>query len=200
MSFIPTLSAARFVVSYALGAQAWSNVFHALKDSFVDQDMLDVMEDMDAWIGANWLSQISQDVSYTGITGYDIRTIGGSVVTEASSAGPGTAVGDALPIHTACVVTLRTATRGRSGRGRVYVSGFFDDYLADGVFTASAISDAGDYVTGLQTQMTNNNWTLCVRSIQQNGSPINPAAMRPVTGIEVRNGLPGTQRRRIDRP
>jgi hypothetical protein len=65
-----------------------------------------------------------------------------SVITHASA---GTDANTAMPASVALVVTLRTATRGRSFRGRVYTGPYCQDANVGGVPTAAT-------VTGIATQ------------------------------------------------
>lgn len=200
MAFVNTTDAARIVINYGKGSEQFSNVLHATKTGFADSDMTTLAGALDSWISSNYISNLSNDVAYQNVTIYDIRTIGGSVVSDNSGAAVGGAAVDALPINVAIVVTLYTATRGRSGRGRLYLAGFSENATVDGIFTSAIESVAEAFAANMMSIMSNNGWTWGVRSQQQNGVALDPAVVRPITSYDVRNLLPGTQRRRVDRP
>jgi len=109
-------------------------------------------------------------------------------------------VGPAGALAMACVVTIRTNDRGRFARGRNYVRGFAEanmNVTTLAVATADAIALA--YEEMLVTSPPSG-WTPVVRSTQEDGIPQNPANVRVVQSVEVRNVRFGTQRRSIRRP
>jgi len=75
----------------------------------------------------------------------------------------GTAVADPLPSQVALCLTLRTASAGRSFRGRSYISGFAEDQNnASGDAAAGAITGALAYVRGFQTSLSGAGLNLAV--------------------------------------
>lgn len=200
MTFIPTPHTARAVVRFTKGSEAYSNVFHCEKPSFTKTDMENLAAAIDAIVGGSYDSIFNNHVSYMATDVYDIRTSTGEVVSENTTGAPGTVAGEGLPTNLAVVVTLRTATRGRTGRGRVFVAGFSESNLVEGVFDANCMANAKSYVDNVIAEALAVGWVVGVRSIQTDGVTNNPALMRPVTDTEVRSGIPGTQRRRLDRP
>lgn len=201
MAFIPTADSVRAVVRWTHGAEEFSNVFHFLKTSFTVQDMEDLADAMDSSVATEWLADVSDDFTYVQTDVYDIRTIGGQIKTNNGGTGPGPQTGnDGLPPSVALVLTLYTATRGRAGRGRAYIGTMSETEMQNGIFNAGAITAALTNYNAVVTAATNLGWTHCVRSIQQNHQVINPAAMRPITSVVCRSGIPGYQRRRQDRP
>ncbi len=68
---------------------------------------------------------------------------------------PGTNGSDVLPEGVALVCTLKSAVAGRSGRGRVYLTGFGSDQLdAVGHAVAGLTAAAADFVTAVSEAMT----------------------------------------------
>ena len=199
MAFVPTTDGVRIVVKYSQLGQAFTNVFHASKTDFSTADMQALADDIDLTVGTQHMVSICSDVLYQGTDVYDIRSVGGEIVNANAESTLGSHTEDVLPINTACVVTLRTATRGRSGRGRIYVGGLRDTDLVDGAFTATPQLACELYVERISDAATANGFVLGVRSQQQNEVLLNPAVIRPITSWEVRDARPGTQRRRIDR-
>lgn len=189
----------RVVVKWSQGAQAFSNVLHYTKNAFTVQDMQDAIDDMDTWIGGYLAANVSTNIHYDGIDGYDLRTAGGQVVTQNASAGNGGMAGDMMPINVALVVTRRTATRGQSGRGRIYVGHLPESTIADGVYNAGAINQALSYADNLDGQAVANGWTPVIVQRWAAGQELEEPLTHQVTDNEVRSGVPGTQRRRLDR-
>lgn len=200
MAFVPTPNCVRIVISFAFGEQDFSNVFHATKSNFVEADMAALAEDIDAAVDASHMPNISNTISYVKTTVYDIRTADGPLVVDATNSGLGAAADTTVPINNALVITLRTNTRGRTGRGRVYVTGFGDAELTNNSFSVNAQDAAVDYIMAVRAAMTGNGWTHVIRSTQVDGTPLNPAITRPVIAFDCRSRVVGSQRRRIDRP
>lgn len=199
MALLPVPNCCRVVIKFALGAQSMSIVEHFTKADFTTSDMQDLVDDLDTATSTNWKNRISDSCSYVGVDGYDIRSSAGEVVTANAGAGIGGQQQQPLPAGVALLVTLRTAFRGRAGRGRVYLPGLTETESDAGVFTAGAIANAGTYISALQAAATNLGWTHVIVSRQLDGVALNPPATRTVTSYEVRSGLPAYQRRRTDR-
>lgn len=200
MAFIAVPDGCRAVIRNALGSEEWSIRLHFTKSSFVKADMEDLADRLDTqWAGV-WKARMDTNANYIGVTCYDVRTSTGEVVQNTDNAGAGGAAGDSLPLNVACVVTLRTASRGRSARGRVYMSGFLETDVTDGVFTAAAQTAAYNQINNIKTNAALGGWTLVIASFQLDGVVQDPANTYPVTSMEVRNGVAATQRRRVDRP
>lgn len=200
MTFIPTPNTARAVVRFGIGAEEWSNVFHFTKNGFTEADMQSLADDIDDYVGNYWLASMSNGCGYIATDVYDIRTSTGPIVSANAESGPGTVSDEEESIGLAVVVTLRTATRGRTGRGRKYVAGFGAGNITDGSWTESTATDAKAFVDNVAATGVSAGWTHVIRCIQVDGVPLTEAVTRPVTSTEVRSLKPGTQRRRIDRP
>lgn len=199
MAFIPTPNAVRVVIEYLLGTQTFSNVLHFTKSNYTEADMVLLANTLDDAVNSSFKQHLSSSASYTRVLVYDIRTIDGPVVVNADHSGAGAQVGTPAPLNCAVVVTLRTNARGRTGRGRVYVAAQLDDSLTSNSWSTTAQDNAVDYITALRTNASALGWIHVIRSIQANGVTLNPAVTREVTAFDVRSGLTGTQRRRVDR-
>lgn len=199
MTFVPMEQGARAVVRWTHGAETFSNVFHFTKGNFTTPDMEALAAAVQLAAVSNLKYALSPDVSLVKTEVYDVRSSTGAVVEDTTGAGAGGGSGDTIPINTALVVTLYSATRGRAGRGRCYVAGMPESLMTNGIFTSGAIALGEEYVEYVQSRAASEGWTLCVRSAQLDKQPINPAVGRPIVSIVCRNGYPGTQRRRVDR-
>lgn len=200
MAFVPTPNTARAVIEFIQGTAKFSNVLHFTKTNFTGGDMNILAGALDDAINDVHLPNITTNVVYQGVRVYDIRTLAGAVVFNSDHAGGGAASGDPAPLNSAVVITLRTNTRGRTGRGRMYVAGFADAELSGFTWSSNALTAATNYLSGMRDNAALLGWIHVIRSTQVDHVLQNPALTREVTGFEVRSPITGTQRRRLDRP
>lgn len=131
---------------------------------------------------------------------YDQRTVGAPKVTVTPIAPVFGGVATALaPLNAACVVTLRTNSRGRSARGRNYITGFAETYVGDTSFISTAYQAVETTYANLRVDTLAQGWQQVIASFQQDGVPLDPGVAREVTSSEVRKAAAGSQRRRIRR-
>jgi hypothetical protein len=84
---------------------------------------------------------------------------------DSGAAVPGSAAGDALPPQTAMCLTFRTASAGKSFRGRMYLSGFAETQNdANGRIASAAATAALAFVGSIRSAMTANALTHAVLS------------------------------------
>lgn len=200
MAFIPTPHCARVVFGFHRSTAFWSNVLHFTKTDFTEADMTQLANALDLGAGNTIKTHLANNVTYDGVTVYDIRTIDGPMVFDGTSTGLGSQVGVCASLNDAVVVTLRTNARGRTGRGRVYVAGQLDNAIENDSWNQTAADNAMEWITDMRSRAQTIGWTHVIRSIQANHVPLNPAVTRIVVGFDVRSLITGTQRRRIDRP
>lgn len=200
MAFVPTPNCARAVISFVQGTSVYSNVLHFTKDNFTGGDMNILANTLDDAINEAHLGNITTNSVYTGVRVYDIRTSTGAVAFNDDHAGGGAASGDPAPLNSAVVITLRTNTRGRTGRGRMYVAGYADAELGGFTWSQNAQDAAVNYLGALRDNAALQGWIHVIRSTQVDGVLLNPAVTREVTGFDIRSAITGTQRRRLDRP
>lgn len=159
-----------------------------------------------AWTA--WRPMINTLNSLAGIDLRDMRTINMPIVPSTGGAVAGTGAGGALPPGDALVVTLRTATVGRSARGRVYLPGLDQAAMAaGGVASGAAITASAALITALQTAMTASSIALAIGNPARQAytgttgaaHAARAAATVPVTVITTRNGIIDHQRRRAGR-
>ncbi len=166
------------VVRIAVRGQApsgsnWANVLHCLKTTAGAPSGADITNLDTAirrlYIGAaysggnNMLSACKTtcttvDVTYTPLDGSSTSTV--SALTAA-----GALTDDSLPSQTAEVVTIRTARRGRSYRGRVYLPPWTEvSSSASGTMVASTVTAILNQWVGAQAALVATNWTIGVAS------------------------------------
>jgi hypothetical protein len=120
------------------------------------------------------------ETNLNGVSLLDVRSNTGLFVHSTTTAVPGTAAtGFSLPDEVAAVVTLLTANRGKSGRGRFYVPNFANAALAaGGVMSAGSVTALQNFATnGVQAGVT-------VLGAPVLGLPARAAYTSPVTGRE----------------
>ena len=156
----------------------------------------------------NWRPLLSTLNSIAGIDLRDLRTINQPIFQSTGAAVAGSGVGGALPPGDALVVTLRTATVGRSARGRVYLPGLDQAAMAaGGVASATSVTNSAAFITAVQAALTASGVTLAIANPARQlytGSTgaihaARTAAMVPVTTIVTRNTIIDHQRRRAGR-
>lgn len=137
----------------------------------------------------------------------DIRSTTGVLFTSTGSAAPGTAAGTALPDESAAVITLRTTSRGPSGRGRVYIPGWASNAVgAGGTIAAAAVTALGTWgASNLNTAIGLNIGSLSIGHFARQAytSPVTgrhfdarPAGLVQLSTLLVRDNHWDSQRRR----
>lgn len=200
MAFVPTPHGARIVQSLTRGTESFSYTWYATKAGYDHTALVELANLVDNVFNAGMKSNFSTGITYVGCTCYDARESDGEVVVDTGSAGPGTMTGEPLPINLAVCVTLRTAGRGRSSRGRKYISGFTESLITSGEWSATAVAAAANLCTNTIQAIQDAGWSAVIRSIQQDGVLLSTANVRAITSIMVRSNKVATQRRRVDRP
>lgn len=103
------------------------------------------------------------------------------------------------PLQAAAVLTLRTGGRGRSGRGRMYISGWTE---TDSEGSSLAEAPAAALLTAanvFRAALLAEELPLQVYSTQTGNAPRAVGLMQPVTAIELRTRVFGSQRDRNQR-
>lgn len=116
-------------------------------------DLTDLANDLIAWWIANFAGLVADGVQLREVTATDLSTSTSPSVTVAADATFGSGGTNPLPSNVALCVSFRTSSRGRSFRGRNYISGidrnnligpneFNSGYLTDVVTAYNALVDA----------------------------------------------------------
>lgn len=95
----------------------------------------------------------------------DYRTANRPEFRDANAAVSGSAAGDALPSQVALCISLRTASTGKSGRGRVYLPGWSEAFnVANGIASAGIATAAVTFIQAIDTALKSNGMALGVLS------------------------------------
>lgn len=201
MTFRPVPDCAQAVIEwqYAATTMKWTNTFWFQKPGFTVADMDDLANDLQYWCNENLTSIMATGVVNNKVTVYDMRDELGPKVQSSLAGQAGGQGGETIPPTLALVITLRTGSRGRSGRGRHYLTGFA---LADQDVGSLAVSARNVCVTAynalLATQPTGWSWVVVQRS--SGGAYLAEGVPRAITSIEARSDIWASQRRRVHRP
>lgn len=152
-----------------------------------------------AWWGSTMKPLVVSNYTLNNITCTDLSPSGPpSTVFTTSLPNSGTLSGDALPGNCALVMSLRTALRGRSFRGRIYHCGIGESQtLLNSVQTPARDSILGawdDLV--LFTQIGQPDYQLVVLSYYANGDLRSEGLATPVVSMSANTRI-DTQRRRL---
>lgn len=178
----------------------WSNTWYFYLADFTLSQMQNLTEDVfDAWADA---IKTSLDAAYStrSATSYDLGHEEGDTYTYSPTPVAGTDVGEELPVQDAMVVTLRTNFRGRAGRGRLYIAGFNESALQNGVFITSDVNTVLAACLAVKTAAQTLGWQWGIAHRYENGAPMTTGEFRSITTYDVRSTIPGVQRRRSRRP
>lgn len=200
MSFIPVPNCAQAIIEYGNSSYPWTNTLWFYKASFGLSEMEDLADALTAGLVADLQDVLADGWNTMGMTIYDMNSESAPTFTPVWAPSPGGLSGAEANISGACVVTFRTNNRGRSYRGRNYVTGFTEEVIsAIGVGQSEVANAVAAAYNGMKTDVAAAGWTWVVVSRYHNGSPRSAGVYTPVTIAEVRSTTFGTQRRRLRR-
>lgn len=144
---------------------------------------------------------VADTVNFDGTRAYDMSSPMGPVAwTPISQPAPGGIDDQVHSLSVAVVFTLRTPARGRSGRGRIYVSGMPEVSVEEGRLIPSQYTAWEAAGNAFYNQLVSSGLVLSVYSTEQGGVPLTQGDALTVTDIELRTPILGNQRRRNPRP
>jgi hypothetical protein len=201
MAFVPIPNGARADIIFLFqGTVPVVNRVHYVKPDYVLDDMITLAQDIvSVWDDVR--NQFTDDLALVQVRVTDMRTDMAPVIPYSIGLPmAGTKIEDPLPLSDCIVVTYRTTGRGRSKRGRIYVSGFTEDQWSGSQFNPSAQNAALAYAQGLRTEPALHGWGLVIASFWRGGQQRQTAMVTSVSTEVLRSAKPGSQRRRDARP
>ena len=105
------------------------------------------------------------------VKAYDMRSDTAPVVEPAVTPDTGSLAEQILPVQDALVVTLYTNTRGRSGRGRLYIAGSTEATLLDGSYTTAMANGVVAMLSDVKAAALALGWVWIIASRYHNGAP-----------------------------
>jgi len=165
---------------------------------FLGTDQTDLANGALDWYGANLRGSLADDYTLQEVKVTDLATVDGAVVeVSCTTSCAGAASGAAAPNNCAQVVSLKTAKRGRSFRGRVYLPAIPSSALYDASHITSAQVTLNASAMGAWKDMLDVlGMETVVLSRFNAGARRTTGVATPVTQFLIRD-LIGTQRRRI---
>jgi len=199
MSFIPAENVVQVEMVFNWNTQIVENVHHFHCDS--GPSLLDMPSLLDscrlAWSNAI-RTLTAPTVSLVSMKASDLTDQHSFTFTTAVNLPmAGTSASPSLPNNCACVVTKRTALRGRSYRGRTYVPGLTEAVVTDNLITSTFLTGAQGYITGMSTfTISGRTYTLGVLSRYLNNAPRLTGSIDPVISATASSTV-ASQRRRL---
>jgi len=198
MAFTPTPNAVRSSLRMTLhGENVINTLWHLLPSPAAAADLQAINTYLIAWWSNNIAANLSEDIVLVEVT---------SIAQDSSSAPSvsvgtvveGGIIGGALPGN--CCITLKfnTNARGRTGRGRNYISGLRETDVQGNQIDAAraeALRAGYDMLRTGTPPIVGMNWILA--SFQQDGVPRGQGQVRDIIGVQVVNLDIDSQRRRL---
>jgi len=150
LAFIPATNGLFLCFDFSQNGQQWQFClgFRKVAGSITTGDLGDVAAAAAGWWTAHFKARLDDSVTLVKTVATD-QTYEGAPSSEVLVGTAGTLGGGTEPINAALVMSFRTLLRGRSFRGRAYISGATTGVVVTGVdFDATWVSDvANDFVT-----------------------------------------------------
>lgn len=201
MAFVPVPDAALAVVEWSTGPLSWTNTLWFIHPTFGNNELIALGNLVAAWADSYIAPELSQSVTRGAVTIYDMRTSDGAKLVFDDDPASGNEPTPPSPLNGAMVVTFYTGGRGRSSRGRNYVTGFGEADVSTDTYTTQALLDAIELAyQNLQSLAAAQSWVHVIVQKYQDGVALTEGIPHPVVSYNVRSGLLGSQRRRIPRP
>jgi len=198
MAFIPTIGAIELVVHFTVGGLPCS-ITLTLGTGGVPPtatQLEDAALATNGWATGTLGDWLSNQLEFTGVTAYDLTSASSPTFTVVNAPTiPGAVADPMISGNTSIVASLRTANRGRSSRGRNYVTGVpnaskLDPFHSTTTFAANLL---GAYLTGLAAFATAG-FTWMVNSKYTLGVPRTAGFLQQVNAIVVDNEIDSKDR------
>jgi len=200
MPFIPTPGVAQVNVRAEYLGIPVENVLHFFTGETPATPS--VLVDLASNFAVSWSSNIMPFLSDQYIAKevhvIDLTSSSGAVATDTTLAGSaGDLSGLALPGNIAFCVSLRTALRGRSFRGRIFYCGLVEPDVSGNDVAPARITTLVDGTNGIRTDMATAGFQQVIVSLVTGGVPrVEGEPTVVTTALAVRN-IVSTQRRRL---
>lgn len=196
----PAPGVLRAVLGYSITGKPFAaNILHFTKMTGGAPDLFDLGVALEAWHTTNIIGRQHVNTSLNRIILTDLSTdTGQSIEFTQGLPNTGTLTGDPLPNSIAAVVSLHTAFRGRSFRGRIYHMGLTEGQVAGNhLLTAQADLLRQSYAALVQLSSGGTpTYQLVVLSYWRNKVLRSQGLATPVTVVSC-NGRVDSQRRRM---
>lgn len=199
MAFIPVTNTAKLVMRFSQFDKVYTNTTYWRRSGAWTVATLNDLATSAYLQWENWiLGQQAASVVLLGPVAYDMSAVDAPVVEYSpASVVNGGLASPALPGNVTLSVSLRTAGRGRSARGRIYHVGLTEGQVVDNQLGAGvATTLAGVYNSWWADMEIDNSADWGVVSFQLDGAVRNPGVFQLITNLVVDDTV-DTQRRRV---
>jgi hypothetical protein len=201
MVFVPATDVVQANLRFTLLDQQLENTLYFEFDNGGVQpaDMQTLGTDLILWWGTHVAPAVVDDVFMREVyltdlssqTAPTVTVVPGTNVTGGGTAAP-------LPNNVALCVSFRTEGRGRSARGRNYISGHGENAVSGNTFTSTISNSIRDaYEELLDATTYTGSWTWVVLSRFEDGQPRLAGLVQPVTAVVLTDTTVDSQRRRL---
>ena len=201
MAFQPFPDGYQAVLEYGQLNDRWTNTLW-FKNLTPAADNGQLLADfLQSWAGTEIMPQLSTNWSIQSVRVYDMDSSIGTVWFSTGAPVAGSVVGTVAPVSPALVISFYSSARGRSGRGRNFLTGFSEDdmgpYTINNPLRVTNLAQAYETLRTTVQAATNTYWVVASR--QQAG-----VVLPEIEGFQVlysvaRNATLASQRRRIAR-
>lgn len=198
MAFITVPNCAEVEIRQALDGQLIENTMYFQHPTPPTAAELKTLGDtMLNWFGSNILPNLSHHLTLREAYVTDLTEQDGPTATSTGfTPAAGGNAGESMPNAVALCVSFRTAARGRTGRGRNYISGLPDNLVLQNTIDTNFADTIVGHYNDLQDGLSAVGWTWVVVSRFFNGQPRAQGIARPVTAAIVTDLTVDSQRRR----
>lgn len=197
MAFTPSPDTAMVVLEYTTESTSWTNTLYFSTPGLTETLALQLVDYCVINLVTPLMAYMSSATEYQQATVYDMTSeVSPKYVVPYSGTLVGAGNSQPMPLNAALVATFYSNTRGRSGRGRNYVSGFPEADIgaiaSNGVLFNNLNTVYGNFL--LAAEPSGTQWVIYQR--RANNIGLNQAELHPVTSAVIRNARLGSQRRR----
>jgi hypothetical protein len=201
MVFVPKANTVQIAIRGRLHGEQVVNTlyFQNLSGSGTSGDLASLGADILSWFVADMIPLLTSGYGLREVYAVDMssETAPTATVTPAVQTSGGN-LSPSLPNNVALCVSFRTAGRGRSSRGRNYISGLTEADVDNNVYTlATGNAVQAAYEKLLDAATFSLDWTWCVYSRYENGLPRPEAFTPPIEAVVLTDLVVDSQRRRL---
>jgi len=200
MAFIPVLDTVEAEMIMELFGQRIENTLYFHKDGgFTPADMVNLGESLQVWWGAQYNSIVTEDLALVDVIVTDLTSdTAPSIAVPAPPGTIGLVAPPTAPGSVCATISFRTAGRGRSSRGRNYISGIAEASIVGNDFTgtyAGFLVDVYDYLLVPANLPGDVEWVVVSR--YHDNAPRLAGITQLITSVIVTDTAVDSQRRRL---
>lgn len=208
MPFVPVANTAEVEAVYTLDAQIVENtMYFRMASTPTLSDLNALLEEVNTTIRSGLLPLLAGAIQLIRVVGTLIDVIDGLTALSTTSLPAGGGSGDEFePSNVAACVSLRTASSGRSFRGRNYIAGLPDGATVGNTLSSTFTTGVLDFYDTLRASVADLGWEMVVVSRfsgftivdgKKVPTPREEGIATPITGVIFTDSTVDSQRRRL---